>query len=83
MVVGFAADGRADRVIGIDASAKPEKTREQITRIAKQTAEAVDLGRDITERDVVLDERFGGPEYGLRTKARWRRSGCARAWKAC
>ncbi len=65
MVVGFAADGRADRVIGIDASAKPEKTREQITRIAKQTAEAVDLGRDITERDVVLDERFGGPEYGL------------------
>jgi 1-aminocyclopropane-1-carboxylate deaminase len=65
MVVGFAADGRAERVIGIDASAKPAQTREQITRIAKQTAERVELGRDITAKDVVLDERFGGPEYGL------------------
>ena len=27
MVVGFAADGRADRVIGIDGSAKPEETQ--------------------------------------------------------
>jgi 1-aminocyclopropane-1-carboxylate deaminase len=65
MVVGFADDGRAGRVIGIDASAKPAQTREQITRIAKQTAERVGLGRDITSKDVVLDERFGGPEYGL------------------
>jgi 1-aminocyclopropane-1-carboxylate deaminase len=65
MVVGFAADGRAERVIGIDASAKPAQTREQIIRIAKQTAEKVELGRDITSKDVVLDERFGGPEYGL------------------
>src|SRR5579871_2627932 len=44
MIVGFAADGRADRVIGIDASGTPAQTREQITRIAKRTAEAVDLG---------------------------------------
>lgn len=65
MVVGFAADGRADRVIGIDASAKPAQTREQILRIARDTADRVELGRDITEADVVLDERFGGPEYGL------------------
>jgi 1-aminocyclopropane-1-carboxylate deaminase len=65
MVVGFAADGRAERVIGIDASAKPAQTREQITRIARQTAEKVGLARDITAQDVVLDERFGGPEYGL------------------
>jgi hypothetical protein len=65
MVVGFAADGRADRVIGIDASAKPEQTREQITRIARHTAELVSLGRDIVPQDVVLDTRYGGPEYGL------------------
>ena len=25
----------------------------------------MDLARDITAQDVVLDERFGGPEYGL------------------
>ncbi|CAN7600005.1 1-aminocyclopropane-1-carboxylate deaminase [Variovorax sp. LjRoot290] len=65
MVVGFAADGRADRVIGIDASAKPEQTRAQILRIARSTAELVGLGRDITEQDVILDTRYGGPEYGL------------------
>lgn len=65
MVVGFAADGRADRVIGIDASAKPEQTRAQILRIAQHTARLVDLGREITDQDVVLDTRFGGPEYGL------------------
>ena len=38
MVVGFAADGRARKVIGIDASAKPEKTHAQILRIAQNTA---------------------------------------------
>jgi 1-aminocyclopropane-1-carboxylate deaminase len=65
MVVGFAADGRADRVIGIDASARPEKTRAQILRIASHTAEIVELGRPIVDADVVLDTRYGGPEYGL------------------
>ena len=65
MVVGFAVDGRADRVIGIDASAKPEKTREQILRIARNTASLVELGHPIADADVVLDTRFGGPEYGL------------------
>ena len=65
MIVGFAADGRADRVIGIDASAKPAPTKAQILRIARHTAELVELGRPITEKDVVLDTRYGGPEYGL------------------
>ena len=65
MVVGFAADGRAQRVIGIDASAKPEATRAQILRIARHTAQLVELGREISEQDVVLDTRYGGPEYGL------------------
>ncbi|MCW2475375.1 MULTISPECIES: 1-aminocyclopropane-1-carboxylate deaminase [Symbiopectobacterium] len=65
MVVGFAADGRSRRVIGIDASAKPEQTKAQILRIAQNTANLVELGREITEEDVVLDTRYGGPEYGL------------------
>lgn len=65
MVVGFAADGRARRVIGIDASAKPERTREQILRIARHTAELVELEGGIADEDVVLDARYGGPEYGL------------------
>ncbi|MDH4553694.1 1-aminocyclopropane-1-carboxylate deaminase [Pseudomonas sp. BN417] len=65
MVVGFAADGRSQRVIGVDGSATPEKTRAQILRIARSTAELVELGREITEEDVVLDTRFAYPEYGL------------------
>jgi 1-aminocyclopropane-1-carboxylate deaminase len=65
MVVGFAADGRADRVIGIDASATPEKTRAQILRIARNTARLVELGREISEQDVVLETRYAGPAYGL------------------
>jgi 1-aminocyclopropane-1-carboxylate deaminase len=65
MIVGFAVDGRAERVIGIDASAKPEQTREQITRIAQNTAQLVELGRMIAPSDVVLDTRYAYPEYGL------------------
>jgi 1-aminocyclopropane-1-carboxylate deaminase len=65
MVVGFAADGRADRVIGIDASATAAKTKAQILRIAQNTAKLVELGREITDKDVVLDARYGGPAYGL------------------
>ncbi|HEX4241976.1 MAG TPA: 1-aminocyclopropane-1-carboxylate deaminase [Steroidobacteraceae bacterium] len=65
MIAGFAADGRARRVIGIDASAKPEQTREQVLRIARNTARQIELGQEITADDVVLDTRYGGPEYGL------------------
>ncbi|WP_284619381.1 1-aminocyclopropane-1-carboxylate deaminase [Aquabacterium humicola] len=65
MVVGFAADGRADKVIGIDASATPEQTHAQILRIAQSTAQLVELGRDIVASDVVLDTRYAAPAYGL------------------
>ena len=52
-------DAGADRVIGIDASAKPAQTHAQILRIAKHTAGLVELERDLAASDVVLDERFG------------------------
>src|SRR3954471_10734730 len=41
MVVGFAADGRARNVIGIDASATPAQTKAQILGIAQQTSDLV------------------------------------------
>lgn len=65
MVVGFATDGRTSRVVGIDASHTPEKTKAQELRIAQNTAKLVELGRDINENDVVLDSRYSGPAYGL------------------
>jgi 1-aminocyclopropane-1-carboxylate deaminase len=65
MVVGFAADGRARRVIGIDASAKPQETRAQVLRIARATADLVGLEQGISNDDVILDARYAYPEYGV------------------
>jgi 1-aminocyclopropane-1-carboxylate deaminase len=65
MVVGFAKDGRADRVIGIDASCTPEQTKAQVLDIAQKTAELVELGREITIDDVILKEDYAYPVYGV------------------
>lgn len=65
MIAGFAVDGRERQVIGIDASAKPKQTKDQILRIARHTAQLVELGQEIVEDDVILETRYGGPEYGL------------------
>jgi len=65
MMVGFAKDGRANRVIGIDASGTLEQTRTQVMEIARNTAELVELGRDITDDDLVLLEDYAYPAYGV------------------
>lgn len=65
MVVGFAQDGRSQRVIGIDASCTPTQTRAQVLQIARDTAELVGLGRAITDEDVVLKEDYAYPVYGV------------------
>jgi 1-aminocyclopropane-1-carboxylate deaminase len=65
MVVGFAKDGRAQKVIGIDASCTPEQTRAQVLDIARKTAELVELGREITAEDVVLNTEYAYPVYGV------------------
>src|SRR6202163_3806887 len=56
MLVGFAADGRARKVIGIDASFTPAQTRAQVLAIARNTADLVELGREIVEEDIGLVE---------------------------
>ncbi len=65
MTVGFAKDGRSQKVIGIDASCTPAQTKAQVLEIAKRTAELVELGREITEDDVVLVEDYAYPVYGV------------------
>jgi len=65
MAVGFAADGRSQKVIGIDASATPEQTRDQVLDIARNTAELVGLGREIREDDIVLKTDYAYPAYGV------------------
>jgi 1-aminocyclopropane-1-carboxylate deaminase len=65
MVVGFAADGRARRVIGIDASGTPAQTKAQVLGIARHTADLVGLERGIADEDVVLEEGYAYPAYGV------------------
>ena len=69
MIAGFAvledAGGRRRRVIGIDGSATPAETRDQIARIARRTAAAIGLGRDLREDEIVLDDRYHGGTYGI------------------
>jgi 1-aminocyclopropane-1-carboxylate deaminase len=66
-VVGSVAEGRNRRVIGIDASAKPEATKAQVLRIARNTAKLLSPEGEVEIRDddVVLDERFHAGVYGI------------------
>lgn len=64
MVVGFAADGRARNVIGIDASFTPAQTRAQILDIAQKTAALVEA-RPIVEDDITLITDYAYPAYGV------------------
>src|ERR671932_1086468 len=65
MIAGFAADDRKRRIIGIDASARPAETLAQITRIAQSTAELIELGRQLREDEIVLDDRYHAGTYGI------------------
>jgi 1-aminocyclopropane-1-carboxylate deaminase len=69
MIAGFAVgpghDDRERRVIGIDGSAKPAETHAQVARIARFTAEAIGLGRDLREDEIILDDRYHAGTYGI------------------
>jgi 1-aminocyclopropane-1-carboxylate deaminase len=65
MIAGFAGQARPRRVIGIDASAKIEPTREQVARIARNTAELIGLGRDLIDDEIIVLEGWAGDFYGI------------------
>jgi 1-aminocyclopropane-1-carboxylate deaminase len=65
MIAGFADRARDRRVIGIDASAKPAETRSQVARIARFTARAIGIDRDLREDEIILDERYHAGTYGI------------------
>ena len=65
MIAGFAGQDRERRVIGIDGSAKPAETREQVARIARSTSQLIELGRDLRDDEIVLDERYHAGIYGI------------------
>jgi 1-aminocyclopropane-1-carboxylate deaminase len=65
MIVGFAADDRAHKVIGIDASGTLEQTRAQVRQIVDNTAELVELGRKVRDDEIVINPDYAYPAYGV------------------
>ncbi|MCD2443023.1 1-aminocyclopropane-1-carboxylate deaminase [Agromyces sp. SYSU K20354] len=70
MIAGFADleanfGGRPRRVLGIDASAKLDATRDQVARIARNTAALIELGRDLRDDEITVLEGWAGDEYGI------------------
>jgi len=65
MVAGFAAQERPRRVLGIDGSATVEQTWSQIARIARSTAEAIGLGRELADEEIVLLDGWHAGTYGI------------------
>jgi len=65
MIAGFAAQAGPRRVLGIDGSATVEKTWEQVARIARRTAEAIGLGRELRDDEIVLLDEWHAGTYGI------------------
>jgi 1-aminocyclopropane-1-carboxylate deaminase len=65
MIAGFAGQERPRRVLGIDGSATVEQTWEQIARIARRTADAIGLGRDLRDDEIVLLDEWHAGTYGI------------------
>lgn len=66
MIAGFALEDRPGRrVIGIDASATLAKTREQVTRIARDTAARIGLEREVRDDEIAIVSGYQGPAYGI------------------
>jgi 1-aminocyclopropane-1-carboxylate deaminase len=65
MIAGFAAQDQARRVLGIDASATVEQTREQVSRIARNTAGKIGLQRELSDDEIVLLDGWHAGTYGI------------------
>jgi len=65
MIAGFADRARERRIIGIDGSAKPDETRAQVARIARFTAKAIGVDRELRDDEIILDERYHAGTYGI------------------
>ena len=65
MIAGFAAQDQPRYVLGIDGSATVEQTWEQIARIARRTAEAIGLHRELRDDEIVLLDEWHAGTYGI------------------
>ncbi len=65
MIASFAAQSRPRRVLGIDGSAKPHETWNQVARIARRTAALIEVGRELRDDEIELDDRYHAGTYGI------------------
>jgi len=65
MIAGFALQEEERRVVGIDGSATVEQTWGQIARIARRTAAAIGLGRELADDEIVLLDEWHAGTYGI------------------
>ena len=65
MIAGFAAQERPRRVLGIDGSATVQQTWQQVARIARRTAEAIGLERELADAEIVLLDGWHAGTYGI------------------
>ena len=68
MIVGFAEDNRADKVIGIDASGTYQQTLAQVKQIVNTTAKLVELGRKVRDDEIIINPDYAYPAYGVPSK---------------
>lgn len=65
MIVGFADQNRAERIIGIDASGTLDRTRAQVRSIVDSTARLVGLNRTVRDDEIVIKPDYAYPAYGV------------------
>jgi 1-aminocyclopropane-1-carboxylate deaminase len=65
MIAGFAGQERPRRVIGIDGSAVLKETRDQVERIARATAQLIELGRELRDDEIEVLDGWAGDRYGI------------------
>jgi 1-aminocyclopropane-1-carboxylate deaminase len=65
MIAGFALQDEPRSVVGIDGSATVQQTWDQIARIARRTAEAIELGRALPDDEIVLLDEWHAGTYGI------------------
>jgi 1-aminocyclopropane-1-carboxylate deaminase len=66
MIAGFALEDRPDRhLIGIDASATLERTVDQVTRIARDTATKIGVERDLRPDEITIVDGYHAGTYGI------------------
>jgi 1-aminocyclopropane-1-carboxylate deaminase len=65
MIAGFADEAQHRRVLGIDGSATVAQTWEQIARIARRTAEAIGVERELRDDEIILLDEWHAGKYGI------------------